>query len=836
MTDNQTPATFYLGDQLDAESFQRLNKLVFYRSSDLTTHGMILGMPSLSKTTLGLVLMEETILDGIPIIIIDPRGDAANLLLNFPDFKPESFKPWIPQGEARQANMNEDEYAKKVADTWRQGLTASGIKPETLQQFRESAQFSIYTPGSDSGIPINILALQRPPAGINQEMYLERVRAVVSNLLILAGIRNKTVMSIEHIFLSNLIDLSWRQGIDITLEQLVSQIPEPPITQLGHLELAQVFSGRERMKLAQQLNGLLASPEAAIWHRGDIVDIENFLYTADNRPKVSIFYLAHLDEETRTSIISVILEQLISWMHRQAGSQQLRMLVYIDEMYGYLPPQPHDPPTKQPFLYLLKEGRAFGLGLIMAASNPTDLDYRALSNAGTWFIGRLQMEQDRERLMEGLGAIEDARNPLSLDTLEQTIKTLPQSAFLLHNVHQSDAVPMVIQTRFPMSYVRGPLSLQEIQRLKPQQASVKPPPPPTLPEFSTYAPPAPAEPIAEISLPTGVVPSITQYFLPVMISFPQAMNIWAQQNGREVKTVPPTQPIVYYPLLIAQVQVRYYHASWKDGVQQVYAFHVYEVPPTGLVHWGEWRVRPINPTLIQENPMADASYAPLQNLNLDDSRLLTLEHNMLEYVHGQATITIPALSSLGLFALPHESFPAFQARALETARQQRDANFAALVEHYERKLIELQNSHAEIQSKLDKAYRELPHQQQAGINPLSLVKTGYFLIKRNYFFSILDILQSQQTSDEKRNQHSGLDDMFKTAQYAEFQSEVDQLYQEYHAEIDALNQKWTAATATFENFPLTVSRDNMSIEVFGLGWIPYYSTVFDNQSLLLPAL
>jgi Skp family chaperone for outer membrane proteins len=321
-----------------------------------------------------------------------------------------------------------------------------------------------------------------------------------------------------------------------------------------------------------------------------------------------------------------------------------------------------------------------------------------------------------------------------------------------------------------------------------------------------------------------------------MVSFPQAMSFWAQQQGVEVGGIPPTQPIIYYPLLIAQAQVRYRHPAWQGDLRRAYSFQVFEVPPSGMVKWGNWRARPIDPSLVQEKPYAQAGYAPIHNLVLDDVRLGTLRQDMLEFVHREGQMTIPALPALELYANPNEPFPMFQARALETARQQRDAELAAIVTRYENKLAELEESYSQIQSEVNQAAQQISQSQGGSFNIFNIARTTYSLLHRHYFHPVISLIEMGVQGGEQRYQSQEFDKMVQATQAAEFQAQVDMLYQDYYAEVDALNQKWTKLTAQFETFTLDVSRDQISIELFGLGWLPYYSTSYQNQPLLLPAL
>ncbi|MGB6058527.1 MAG: DUF87 domain-containing protein, partial [Microthrixaceae bacterium] len=426
----------FLGETLDAEG-ARSGDRVLLKSADLTTHGVIVGMTGSGKTGLGVSLIEEALLQGIPTLIIDPKGDLGNLLLAFPDLSPESFAPWV-----------EDADPGEVARSWREGLASWGMDGSRVQALADSAEFTIYTPGSTSGVPLNVIGgLQRPPEGTDEETIAEEIGGYVSGLLGLVGVEADPLSSREHILMSNLISLSWSNGMDLDLPTLVGQVQSPPLRKLGVFELDEFYPQAERTKLAVRLNGLLASPAFAAWGKGQPLDMDALL-SPGGRPGCAIVSIAHLSDEERQFVVTLVLSQLVTWMRRQPGTDQLRVLVYFDEVAGYVPPTAV-PPAKRPIMTLLKQARAFGVGLVLATQNPVDVDYKALSNAGTWMIGRLQTEQDTSRLVSGLSAADG-----SVDTqlLAGTIGSLDKREFLLRR--PGSAATEIFTSRWAMSYLR----------------------------------------------------------------------------------------------------------------------------------------------------------------------------------------------------------------------------------------------------------------------------------------------------------------------------------------------------------------------------------------------
>lgn len=461
----EAPTTFYLGRKVDPSSKKLTEDVVYYDSRDLTTHAVVVGMTGSGKTGLCITMLEEAILDNIPAIVIDPKGDITNLLLNFPQLRPEDFQPWVNDDDARRAGLDIPSYSADVAQRWRDGLGSWGIVPERVKWLQIAAQKSIFTPGSDAGLPVSILASLRYPregwAG-NEEAIREKINGITTALLALAGISAQPVKDTEHVLVANIIEHAWRENRDLTLEDIITQVQTPPFDKLGVLPLDKFMSERRRFNLAMELNNIIASPSFRdSWLQGQSLDMQNLLYQENGRPRVSIFYTAHLNDAERMFINTLILENMLSWMRTLSGTTTLRAILYIDEMFGYFPPYPKNPPTKDPIMRLLKQARAFGIGLVLATQNPGDLDYKGLSNAGTWFIGRLQSDNDRARVMDGLREMASADEELDLRAVSSMISDVAPRVFLMRNVHDEES-PLLVHSRWAMSFLRGPLTRQQI--------------------------------------------------------------------------------------------------------------------------------------------------------------------------------------------------------------------------------------------------------------------------------------------------------------------------------------------------------------------------------------
>jgi len=462
----ELPGAFYIGRGYDLESKSLENDLILYDSKDLVTHGVVLGMTGSGKTGLCLALLEEAAMDGIPIIAIDPKGDIANFLLQFPNLSGEEFEPWVNEEDARKKGKSVPEYAAAQAAMWAKGLGEWGQSVERIRQLRSRIDINVFTPGSNAGIPVSIVAsLDAPSDEVieDAEIFGERVESSATSLLSLAGVDGDPVQSPEHILLANIFSACWRKGQNVTLESLVQMVQQPPFNTIGVVAVDEFLSEKKRVELAMKLNNLIASPSFAGWLEGVPLDMQQMLYTPEGKPRVSIFSIAHLSDQQRMFFVSLLLNQTLSWMRAQSGTTSLRALLYMDEIFGYLPPTAN-PPSKKPMMILLKQARAFGLGVLLATQNPVDLDYKALSNIGTWWLGRLQTERDKARVLDGLeGAASSQNTSFKRADIERLLANLGSRVFLMNNVHEDG--PVVFSVRWVMTYLRGPLSRNQIKDL-----------------------------------------------------------------------------------------------------------------------------------------------------------------------------------------------------------------------------------------------------------------------------------------------------------------------------------------------------------------------------------
>jgi hypothetical protein len=469
MQDFEKLGAFYLGREYDLAQREGKEDLLLYNSKDLCTHAVVVGMTGSGKTGLCVNLLEEAAIDRIPSIIIDPKGDISNLLLSFPNLTPEEFRPWIDEGQADREGVSPEVFATQEAEKWKEGLESWGQDAERIRMMRDTVDMRVYTPGATFGRPLTILkSFDAPNEQVlnDSDLLADRISSTSSGLLSLLGIDADPIRSKEHILISNILSHTWNKGQNLDLGSMISKIQEPPFERVGIMELDKFYPEKERRELAMTLNNLLASPSFSNWMMGEPINIKRMLHTSEGKPCVSIVSIAHLSEKERMFFVTILLNEMLAWMRTQAGTSSLRAILYMDEVFGYFPPV-KNPPSKQPMLTLLKQARAFGLGCVLATQNPVDLDYKGLSNAGTWFLGRLQTERDKARVLEGLeGASTQAGSKFDKGAMEETLAGLGNRVFLMNNVHENQ--PVTFETRWAMSYLRGPLTRSQLQTITDQ--------------------------------------------------------------------------------------------------------------------------------------------------------------------------------------------------------------------------------------------------------------------------------------------------------------------------------------------------------------------------------
>lgn len=693
----ELPASFYLGREYDLAQKRVLDKPVMYEARDLTTHGVVVGMTGSGKTGLCINVLEEAAIDGIPSIIVDLKGDLVNLLLQFEGLAPGDFATWTNPEDARLKGVSEKEYSEQMAAKWRQGLAEWGQTPERVTLLKNAAERRVYTPGSEAGLPLSILGTFAAPKGkVPREELNQKIDSTATALLGLTGICADPVQSREHILISQLLLHSWSKNKDLDLTQLIGFIQEPPLSKIGAFDLETFYPEKERLKLAVALNNILAAPSFSTWIAGEALDLSKLL-AGGSKPRQVIFYLAHLEDAQRMFFLTLLLEEVLSWTRKQPGTSNLRAIVYFDEVFGYLPPYPANPPTKLPLMTLIKQARAFGVGLLLATQNPVDLDYKALSNAGTWFVGKLQTERDKARLIEGLLGVAAERGTLSdRGYLENVISALGNRVFLMHDVHRGN--PILMQSRQALSYLRGPMTREQVATLMEPFKSSKPaasePLPAAIPlcqkcqaeltPAMKYCPacgvPVPgaaavnpqdsgfkaalrsgaarsAAPAAAAEAPS-LATNLVQYYVPVSVTRP-----------------PQARRLLYQPRLYGAAEVVLVDKK-KDKEYRLPIRLLAPPPENGEA--AAWikseRVGALAPAVSAE-PGAHWAEVPAA---LDAPRKLkAFEKGFAGHLYSNARLTLLENAKLGVVGTQGEDVVAFRARCREVAQRQAEAALVA---------------------------------------------------------------------------------------------------------------------------------------------------------------
>ncbi len=799
MPDYEKLGVFYLGRRYDLQQKRAQSDLILYESKNLVTHGLVVGMTGSGKTGLCFDLIEEAAIDGIPAIVIDPKGDLGNLLLTFPDLQPQDFAPWINDDDARRQGLGVEAFAAQQAALWKKGLAAWEQDGERIRRLRTAADFTIYTPGSSVGLPVSILkSFAVPPPEILEdgELLRERVSSTVTGLLGLVGINADPVKSRESILLSNLLQDAWAKGRDLDLAALIQAVQNPPVQRVGVLELEAFYPAKERFELAMQLNNLLASPSFATWIEGEPLDVGNFLHTATGKPRVAIFSIAHLGDSERMFFVTLLLNQVLSWMRSQSGTNSLRALVYMDEIFGYFPPVAN-PPSKSPLLALLKQARAFGVGVVLATQNPVDLDYKGLANIGTWFIGRLQTDRDKARVLEGLeGAAAGRGARFDRSAMEETLAGLGNRVFLMHSVH--DEGTEIFESRWAMAYLRGPLSRSQIKMLMEAHrdaASPKaaPQPSPVAATAVAALTPASARPV----LP----PQVAQFFVPL-------------RGG-----IPGGHTLVYQPRLLGVAQVRYADTKLKIDLSQD-LLAITEITDNAVpVEWANAETLNLAVNDLEKNPIA-AEFVPCASAASQVKNYVGWAKDFTAWIQGDRRLALLRSPGTREVSKPGETEREFRIRLQQVARESRDAAAEKLRQRYAPKLAALQERVRRAEAA--KA-REAEQAQRAKFDTvISFGSTllGAFLGRKAVSAGTIGKAATTMRSAGRAMNQSG--DVTRAQETVEaLQQQHRDLEAQFRAEAEAVGAGVDPATEVLETLELRPTRTNINVRLLALVWLPF---------------
>jgi hypothetical protein len=808
MQDFEKLGVFYLGREYDLTNKRPKETLVLYDSKDLVTHAVCVGMTGSGKTGLCISLLEEAAIDNIPAIIIDPKGDLANLLLTFPDLTAEDFRPWLNQDDAAKKGIAPDEFARQQSEMWKRGLENWGESGARIKKLKDAADFFIiYTPGSNAGIPVSILkSFAAPPAEVieDNESFTGKISSTATSLLGLIGIDADPLKSREHILLSTILANAWKNGQDLDLATLIHQIQDPPVKKVGVLDLDSFFPSKDRVELSLAINNLLAAPSFSAWLEGVPLDIGEMLHSGTGKPRHAIFSIAHLNDAERMFFVSLILNQTLAWMRTQAGTTSLRALLYMDEIFGYFPPV-SNPPSKLPLLTLLKQARAFGLGIVLATQNPVDLDYKGLSNTGTWFIGRLQTERDKARVLEGLeGAASTQGSSFDKQKMEQTLAGLGSRIFLMNNVHEDE--PVVFETRWALSYLCGPLTRSQIKSLMDPIRS----------DFVTSSAPAGKSgkrsdsPAAVSSLPMQtqsgrplVPPDIQEYFIPLR----------TRASG--------AQSLVYLPVVYGAGEVRVSDSkSGADTALDTCVLCAITNDPVPL-NWDEARTCDIDTTDLEKDPAeGHAVFGDLPSIAVKAKSYAGWTKDFSNWMYRSQAVTIFKSPSSDIFSNPGESERDFRVRLQQANRESRDGDVEALRKKYAPKI-------AGVQERLRRAQQaqQLQAEQAKSAKVETAISFGATLLSGLFGRKAVSLNTVGRATTAARGVARSMKESADVGRAGETVEAVSQQLQELNAQLESeiaqLVSTSDPAAEKLESISLKPKKKDITIKLVGLAWAPH---------------
>jgi hypothetical protein len=728
MQDYEKLGVFYLGRGVDPARGVT-DDLLLYDSRDLTTHAVCVGMTGSGKTGLCLALLEEAAIDGVPALCIDPKGDLANLALTFPALQPADFLPWVDKGEAARKGLSVEDYAAQTAAAWKKGLADWGQPPERIAKFREAVDLAIYTPGGSSGLPLSVLRSFGAPSEAvlaDATALRERVSTSVSGLLSMLQRDADPIRSKDHILLSTILERAWNEGRSLDLAGLIAAVQKPGFDKVGALDLETFHPAKDRLDLALAINGLLASPGFASWMEGEPLDAQRLLFTPEGKPRISILSIAHLDDTQRMFIVTLVLSELLSWMRSQSGTPSLRAIFYMDEIFGYFPPTA-SPPSKAPMLTLLKQGRAFGLGCVLATQNPVDLDYKGLSNAGTWLIGRLQTERDKMRVIEGLESALSGSAAYDRATLDRMLSALTQRVFLMRNVH--DDAPVLFQSRWALSWLRGPMTGPEIARLMASRKSQA-----GAGEGASASGSAISAGDAAVtsagssaSSEAGVAPSPSAR----SASPPSAASASTRPLAGAAEYFLPatrgTGPVTYKPHIAGFAKLHFVDAKlsldqWRTGGYLA----PFSDDGKGPL-WHEAKHQPDLKAQLSDVPARDATFDQLPAAAMRAASFQAWGKALSAFLYENARADVLVCDELKTASAPGEPEGEFRARLALAARERRDAAVEALRRKYATKLRTLEDRERRAAERVAREQSQLSQQKLHTVLSIGTSILGAFL-------------------------------------------------------------------------------------------------------------
>ena len=788
---------FYLGREYDLGAKKLEEELVLYDSKDLVTHGVVLGMTGSGKTGLCIAMLEEAAMDSIPAIIIDPKGDIPNLMLTFPELQGSDFRPWINEDDAKKKGLSPDEFADKQAGMWKNGLSDWGQTGERIRQLKEKVDINVFTPGSSSGIPVSILSsLEAPEFEIldDAELLGDRVENTVTSLLALMGIEADPMQSQEHILFSQIFLHAWRAEKDMTLPQLIQQVQEPPFENIGVVPLESFMDEKKRFALAMQLNNLLASPGFQSWTQGVPLNVKSLLHNETGKPQISIFSIAHLDDSERMFFVSMLLNQTLSWMRTQSGTSSLRAMLYMDEIYGYLPPV-QNPPSKKPLLTMLKQARAFGVGLLLATQNPVDLDYKALSNIGSWFLGRLQTARDKARVLDGLeGAASTTGSHFDRGKMEEILAGLGSRVFLLNNVHEDG--PVTFHVRWVMSYLRGPLSRRQIKQLMdPIKETL------TLPEANATTKedgkPAKAE---EKTIIYQLSKSIDEVYLPTNI-------------------MPGDGKVVYRPSVLGVAEIAIDHAKYGVHGTRPQTM-VMPLADSHILDYSDGTRLEKALSNFEEKGVEGASRASLPDFAQEAKFYRAQKKSLVDWFYQNFALFVYHAKDLKAYSKLGESESDFRVRLQEEAREIRDEKLDKLREKYASKLASKERQIGTAERAVEREEAQAKNAKMSSLLSIGSTILGALMGRKR--MSMTTIRRGASAArGMSRSRKQGQDVDIAEARVEELQDELKELETQLEQELEEVRKELDPLTIPLDEIRIKPYKKNINVKRLALAWLPY---------------
>src|SRR3990170_1815457 len=767
-------------------------------------------MTGSGKTGLCICLLEEAALDGIPAIAVDPKGDLSNLLLTFPDLRPDDFRPWVNEDDARAKGLSPEQYAQQQAELWQKGLAAWGQDSERIRRLRAAAEFAIYTPGSTAGIPLSIVAsFAAPPAAIRDDAELlgERVGTTATSLLTLLGVDADPIQSREHILLSTVLDTAWRAGRDLDLAGLIQQIQSPPVQRIGVMDLETVYPARDRFDLAMRVNSLLAAPGFAPWLSGEPLDVGGLLYTPEGKPRVAVVYIAHLSDAERMFFVSLLLNQVLGWMRAQSGTTSLRAILYMDEIFGFFPPVA-DPPSKRPLLTLLKQARAFGLGVALATQNPVDLDYKGLANAGTWLIGRLQTERDKARVLEGLEGAAAGKSGFDRAALDRLLAGLKSRVFLMHNVHED--APVVFETRWAMSYLRGPLTRNQIKTIMDPIRTAQ-----WAPSTAESAI-SPAPSVAALSIPSGTIgsqrpilsPEILQYFLPTVRAKPNGVSL------------------TYCPMILGAAQVRFADAKTRIDATRDAVFLSSITNDPVPVNWDNSTEANLTLDNLKSASSETAQFAELAPAASNVKNYDIWQKDFTNWLLRTQKLELLRSPSLRELSKPGEAERDFRVRLQQAAREHRDQSAEKLRFKYASAFARLDQRIGSAQAAFERHNARDSEQKYDSAVSFGASLLGSFLGRKSARGAARAARRMGRAMKESKSEANAQEKL------KALQKQRAQLEAQFQSETSLLEAKINPLTEKLESISIRPTKAHISTKLVALLWTPHW---IDEQHKTTPA-